>query len=358
MKHLIKIIGKFNTLFLTLIVFAYFVCLVLVLIAISPKHSYVVVPKNTHNIAYQEVSNSFQVTYRRSLNSGKIDESYGIRVSIQSRKSLDDKTDQHLDINQYQYEYTQIDGMGYYFNEVNSVTTTWSKTTYVGEGHEPACFYSRVHYTSKDNEEKVVTYKEEVLAAPTSLKKYSNGNQITLGDTTFKYQVVAKAEDDNNRVSMRVVSNTTAFFHIDIQSWILDKDGKLYPFAGIYNYTNGNWNIDNELVIKELNPKAIVCKLVCYYEGEEFEMHYIEDFANLKENYSDFEDKEATIYNTGGNSKTNKIIAICAISIAGLIIVCVVVLGAFRVRKSKIKEQNKIVDNANTQKNIDIQDKN
>ena len=339
MKSIINLIGKLNTATLAVFAALYIVCLTLVLIAVNPKYSYAIEPNCEHNTGYSEVSNSFQVIFIRDLQDNKVVENYSIRMSINSRTSFEDKTDKGYSIVRYQSEYMQTDNHEYYFDEVTNRTTSFSKTTYTGEGHEPTTFYSKLKYVDDANNAKTVTFKEKMLEKPTSLSDYANGNVVKFGDVQFIYQVVSTKTDGQQNISMRVVSTTNKAYHIDVQTWLLTEDNELLTFAGAYGLNNGTWNAYEQKVIDQLKAKAVVCKMIAYFDGEEFEMHYMAEIDSLKEAYSDFEnvDAEKVVLNQAKN--INKVIAITLISATFACVVTIVIICIVRVKKNKNKEK-------------------
>ena len=335
MKNIIKFIGKFNTATLAVFTALYIGCLIMLLIAINPKYTYYIEPDYNHNTGYSEIANSFQVIFKRNLEDGKLTENYSVRMAVNSRTSFEDKTDKNYTIVKYQAELLQTDQHEYYFDEVGNANTSWARTTYLGEGHEPSAFFAKLRYIDDNNETKTVTFKEKMFDAPKSLKDYQEGNVIKFGDVQFIYQVVKSVTDGENYISMRMVSTVNDAYHIDLQSWILTEDGDLLPFAGAYGLNNGTWNCTNEKVINELNAKAIVCKAICYYNGEEFEMHYMAIIDSMTSTYSSFENVDAKKVTQASPSDINKVIAIVAISATIACAVAIVVLCVVKVKKNK-----------------------
>lgn len=339
MKNIVKLIGKFNVATLTLVVFLYIACLILVLIAINPKYSYYVEPSYEHNTGYSELSNSYQIVYKRMLVNQKIEESYSIRTAINSRTSEDNKTDLMLSIIKYQPELLQNNGQEYYLSEASNATTSWARTTSLGEGHEPKKYFGKVTYIDSNNTHQVKTFKEEMFEAPKNLKDYTNGNAIYFGNVEFCYQVVANPDGDDQLVTMRVYTTTQKYFHIDLQTWLVTADDKYLPFAGVYGYNNSSWSIANEKVLKDLNVKAIACKLICYFEDQVYEVHNITNFSDMKNAFADVEIIEANNTYVVSIKEINKVIAYCAIGATLTCVVVTVILCAVKVKRSKNKEK-------------------
>ena len=335
MKNIIKAIGKFNISSLAIFTVIYITCLVLILIAINPKYKYDIEPNYDHNTGYSEINSSFQVVFKREKENNNIEETYAVRMTLNSRTSQEDKTDQNFAVAKFQAELMQTNGQEYYFDEVTNTTTSWARTTYIGEEHTPVGYYAKVKYVASNNETKVATFKEKFFEAQKSLKNYKNGNVIRYENADFTYQVVANKEDNDYIVSMRILSSTNHHFHIDLQTWILCEDGKLLPFVGMYGLSKSSWSIASERVLGELKPKAIVCKVISYYNNEEFEMHYMINMDDLKEAYVDIENIDAI--KIGGNieTKVNRIIAICAMSLTLVCVITVTALCVIRVKKNK-----------------------
>ena len=340
MKNIAKLIGKFNTVTLLLLVIAYIACLILLLIAVNPKYSYYVEPNYDHHTEYSELNNSFQVVYKRTLNNEKIQESYSIRTAINSRTSEVDKTDQQFTIVKYQSELKQVDNSEYYLSEISSGTTSWARTSSVGEGHEPKAYFGKVNYIDGNGERQVKSFKEEMFEKPKNLKDYTNGNFFAFGDVQFRFYVVASKDSDDTLVTMRISTTTTKHFHIDMQSWLI-ADDELLPFVGVYGHNNSTWSVANERVISNLGADGIACKLICYFEGQEYEVHYKANFSDMEQMLANVQEVNAPNCNVVSTKLVNKVIAISAVALTIACISVVVVLGAIRAKKAK-KEQNNI----------------
>ena len=338
MKNIVKLIGKFNVATLMVVVFLYIACLVLVLIAINPKYSYYVEPSYEHNTGYSELSNSYQIVYKRILNNQKIEESYSIRTAINSRTSIDNKADLMLSIVKFQPELLQTNGQEYYLSEASNATTTWARTTSLGEGHEPKKYFGKVTYVDSNNTHQTKAFKEEMFETPKNLKDYTEGNAIYFGNVEFCYQVVANPDGDDQLVTMRLYTTTQKYFHIDLQTWLVTVDDKYLPFAGIYGYNSGSWSVANERVLKDLNVKAIACKFICYFEDEEYEVHNITNFGDMKTTFADIENIEASNIHAVSIKEVNKVIAYCAIGATIACIAVTVILCAVKVKRNKNKE--------------------
>ena len=341
MKNIVKLIGKFNVATLALIVFVYIVCLVLILTAVNPKHSYYIEPDYDHNTRYSELSNSYQIVYKRVNNNQKIEESYAIRTVINSRTSEDDKSDQQLSIIKYTSELKQTNGNEHYLSEISNASTTWARTSSVGEGHEPTAYFGKVFYINQSNEHKTMTFKEEMFEKPNNLKDYTNGNLIKFDDVEFRYYVVVGTDDNDYLVTMRMSTTTQKFFHIDMQSWILTNSGELLPFIGMYGYNNSTWSVANERVINNLDAKGIVCKLICYFNNQEFELHYKADFSEMTDLFANVVDVEATNCNAIQTKLINKFIAFGAVGLTVACVATVIIIGAVKAKKNK-KAENAI----------------
>lgn len=334
MKNITKLLGKFNVATLAIFTVVYIGCVVLILMAVSPKYSYTIEPNYEHDIEYYELSNTYQIIYRRTLYNGEVEESYATRTALSSRMSAEDKSDANLSIIFYQGEFLQEDGQEYYYNEVTNTTTSWARTSSFGEGHKPVSFYGKVKYIDKENNTKVKTFKEKMLEAPASIKEYNGGNKITIDDVTFTYQVICTKNDKDYDVNMKMVSTTSNPFHIDIQTWLEDENGNLLPFVGMYGHNKNAWSVSNEKVISQLRAIRIVCEAIIYYDGETYEINYKEKLENLNQSYSEFEDIEVTKEVVKENN-VNKIIAFISLGCFVAVVGAVIIIGVVRAKKCK-----------------------
>lgn len=338
MKNIVKLIGKFNVATLALIVFIYIACLVLVLMAVNPKYSYYIEPNYEHDTGYSELSNSYQIVYRRVNNNQKIEESYAIRTVINSRTSETDKSDMQLSIVKYLSELKQTNELEYYLSEISNATTTWARTSSVGEGHEPTAYFGKVLYVDQNNEHKTKTFKEEMFEMPKKLNDYTNGNLFKFDDVEFRYYVVVGRDDNDYLVTMRMSTTTQKYFHIDMQSWLLTNRGELLPFIGIYGYNNSTWSVANERVISALDAKGIVCKLICYFDDQVYEVHYKEDFSEMTDLFANIVDKETPNCNIVTTKLINKIVAFTAVGLTLACVGAVIIIGAVRAKRNKKTE--------------------
>ena len=352
MKNIAKLIGRFNTISLVILTIIYIGCLVLILIAVNPKYSYEMEPNYEHDINFSEISNSYQIIYRREMEDEKLKETYGIRSTINSRTSIEDNTDSQFTIVSYQSEFIQNDKKETYFNDVTSATTTWARTSSYGEGHEPVAFYGRIKYIDANNETKSKTFKEKMFEKPTSINRYGNGNVISFDDVTFTYQTIATTVDDGYNVSMRIVSSTTAPFHIDLQTWLLDDNNNLLPFVGMYNYNVRNWSVTGEKVISELHAKSIICKAICYYNNQSFELNYKVDFSDMKQTYAEYENIEAKRIDPESHKTINTVVAYILLGLFTAVVLVVILIAVIRTKHKK-SENNTSSDMPQNQKNID-----
>lgn len=355
MKNINRIIGKLNVATLALIVAIYITALILILIAVNPKHNYVVEPDYDHVTDYDELSNRFQVIFRRTSSSGKINETYSIRSSIVSRTTVDDNTDVAYVISKYQMEAMEESNKEYYFSEQTNHQTPWSYNTSLGSEHTPVAMYSSLKYIDNEGNAKYKNYKEEFLEAPNKLKNYTDGNKINFGDDSFTYQIIGTKDENNDYlISMRLRRTMMTYFHIDLQTWLVDDDGNLLPFIGVYNHTKEEWSVSSERVIKELKAKAIVCRLICYYQGQTFELNYKVELENIKSSYNQFEDIDAINAINKENSSLNKVIAIICVSCAFVVIITTTTIAFIRVKKGKKSASLE----QETKKDIDTEAKN
>ena len=116
------------------------------------------------------------------------------------------------------------------------------------------------------NEEKIVNqikYHEEVLTIDESKENYSD----KLEDVDIKYSELLK--DERKYYNINIDFKDLNSGHIDLQSWILTSDGKLYPFLGIYHYQLDRGNYDSigyEEIDKNIEIVKIYFKINHYYD--------------------------------------------------------------------------------------------
>jgi hypothetical protein len=136
----------------------------------------------------------------------------------------------------------------------------------------------------EDNVSKVLRISEEVL---TLGKKELNDEAFNNSEVDLSFKIKDINEDKYEGFITVDPLDKEAKYHINLQSWLVTKDGKIYPFLGLYNYSHqAKFNPSYQSTIyKNLNVDYIYAKLECRdLDGNISRIYYKEAIGNLLEN--------------------------------------------------------------------------
>lgn len=120
---------------------------------------------------------------------------------------------------------------------------------------------------------KVINYSEDLISFDSNAK-YSQ----TCEDFIFEFNDCSINGEKYNRYKLNMIINNDKSGHIDMQSFIECKDGKIYPYLGIYHYNleRGNFNsVSDDKIDKEYEINKVYY-IVNYYslDGELTQYYY------------------------------------------------------------------------------------
>jgi len=320
-----RIISKINKSGLILIVVVYVLILSFALSMIGKDISYVNEPDYEHQFYHSQISPQITMIGIRDYDDdhGHVHTKYSVGVNISGRQI--DKKDPNYKINSFRmFASTNaklIDekpNSTHYFTEHTTYSTpiTHSFTVDSSEsGVHPSTFYVRLQY--EDNgAEKIATFKEEVFLQPTSdeidamdewynLNKENSpsaANILAFNDPStpvgvMEVQAYKKTDDKGNYtgvylggVRLTVNDKITDNFHIDMQSWVITKNGEYLPFIGVYNYTgvSKRFSSSGREINEKDKPEYIAVKVVYRDKSnqQEYVSYFKQDITKIKGTFS------------------------------------------------------------------------
>ena len=120
---------------------------------------------------------------------------------------------------------------------------------------------------------KVINYSEDLIIFD------DKANYLeTFEDYTFEFLDCSIDGEKNNRYKLNMFINNNKEGHIDMQSFIECKDGKVYPYLGIYHYNleRGSFNSVSDDKLDKVYEISKVYYIINYYDlnGELTQYYY------------------------------------------------------------------------------------
>lgn len=312
-----RIISKINKTGLILLIICYIAILSVALSFVGKDISYISEPNYEHKFYDNEITPQIAITGLRTFDdSNEMTLKYRFYVSISGR--LVNNVDPKYDITNFRMfantKATLTDkqpNSTYFFTEHTTYKTPVSHQFVMDnsqKGQNPSTVYVRLQY-EKDKVTKVSTFKENIYLQPTSddilgMNNWYDANIDTkpsatsisgakdLNKSVGTLEVISyKNLDTNNKetgvyktgMKIKIRDNSIKKFHIDMQSWILTKDGEYLPFIGVYNYTgySKTYTASVSDIDYRLNPEYIVAKLTYLDENnKEYNTCYFKQNIN------------------------------------------------------------------------------
>jgi len=290
----------------------YIILLFVLLAIISPKNDYIIIPPYEHVEYAETVNPQIEVLSNRTYNesTGNVDLTYRIIARLTGRYI--DGTDPRYELERLQMSASTTTNRMHYFNERTSSSLTNFRTPRSDSfsmsnreyENEPKQIFMNVEYFDKEENLHKETFREDIFEL-NKKRQFNQNRKIAHNDgteeiTDVELQIIAVKNEDDYEMNIRIiVQDKSKKYHVDMQTWIVTEDGDTLPFAGVYNYSDertsytlsNRASMNERRVVSELKPKQIYAKLVYYVVGEEPQtIQYYEEFANLKENFSDLVD--------------------------------------------------------------------
>ena len=322
-----RIISKINKSGLILIIALYIVILSLALGMVGKEISYINEPNYEHQFYNKEISPQITLVGVREFDEDHNHAHTKFNVSVNIAGRHVDSKDPNYKINSFRMfanTKTNLDDSKpsgtHYFTEHTTystpITHTFTMNSSDGNGY-PSTLYVRLQYNKNENtNDKITTFKEDVFLQPTETdidgmndwyninieKSPSAANMLAYNDQTKPVGVIEvqayKETDENGKntgkylagVRLTVNDNITDNFHIDMQSWVITKDGEYIPFIGVYNYTgiSKRFTSSGKEIDEKDKPAYIAVKVV--YTDETNKTEYVsyikQDISKIKGTFS------------------------------------------------------------------------
>ena len=366
-----NIIGKMNKTSLVLIVICYVGVLLFALNMIKSDFVYLNEPNYEHQVYNEEISPQISIVGLRTFDEN--DEQtlkYSISVNVSARYDAGGTDPKYKITNFRMFASTKAKltddnpNSTYYFTEHTTFSTPITHTFTVDneyKGQHPSTFYVRLQYET-NNGTNIETFKENVFVLPTEQEKslmsewfnnnYEEGKKISAININasksenpvgiLEFQVRKSTDEDKKGIydtglRIRITDTNVEKFHIDMQSWIVTKNGDYLPFIGVYNYTGPSLRYTNTYreVDERLNPEYIVAKIV--YRDKN--TNKIEEVSYFKQKFTNINETFSTNVETGDDSgdviSSNKGIFTAVAIVSSVAILSVTVAVSYVVLKKK-----------------------
>ena len=368
-----RIISKINKTGLILIIAVYVAILSFALSTVGKEISYITEPNYEHQFYNKEISPQITVVGVRDFDDdhGHAHASYSVSVNIAGRHV--DSKDPNYKIESFRMfantkeELIDNELSGtHYFTEHTTYSTPITHSFTMDGTHDaghPSTFYVRLQYEDNDVT-KVETFKENVFLVPTADDKDGMDDWYNLNSDTapsavnilgskdlnspvgiFEAQSFMDTDEDGKetgiyKAGVRISLNETVSkkFHVDMQSWIVTKEGEYLPFIGVYNYTGPSKKFTKSLIDinEELQPEFIVAKVV--FRDENNKTEYVSYFKQeIKKINSSFvtNQQPGLDVDAGTITKNDRGLYIALTIISSVVLVGAVVAGSYLFLKKK-----------------------
>lgn len=298
------------------LIIGYLLILTLLVVLVTPKYSYIVVPEYEHVVYNEDIFPQITLVGLRTFDDNdKMTTRYSVQAKLSGRLN-DQNNDSKLDIVRFQMSAYLTTNKMYYFTEHTNRTTPISHTYTMSstdvEKNVPDQFFVKLRYKDTNGVEKIASFLEDVmLTRPAG--NYTTNNKIFStvspdnADLELRYRATSSEESYLTSVSI-IVRDQTQKFHVDMQSWIYTEAGEYLPFIGVYGYSDQKYNytLSNRDVNLKLNPKEIHTYLSYYVEGanntvEKKTLLHKASFASLLSNDVDIPEEPTTTPATESN---------------------------------------------------------
>ncbi|MFA5543005.1 MAG: hypothetical protein WC008_02930 [Bacilli bacterium] len=260
------------------LIIGYLLILTLLIVLITPKYSYIVIPQYEHVVYNEDIFPQITLVGLRSFDENdKMTTRYSVQAKLSGRLN-EDNNDSKLDILRFQMSAFLTTNKMYYFTEHTNrqtpISHTYTMSSTDTEKNIPDEFFIKLRYKDSSGQEKAASFLEDVmLERPagnyTSNTKIFSTTSPDNADLELRYRVTQNDTAYQTSVSI-IVRDQTEKFHVDMQSWIYTEAGEYLPFIGVYGYSDQKYNytLSNREVNLKLEPQEIHTYLSYYVEGD------------------------------------------------------------------------------------------
>lgn len=292
-KQILTFPNKLNTITILLIIILYLFILVFLTEVLPPKNDYIIKPDYEHIFYYNDVNSYVKVIgniRKETLNEGKDNE----KEILVPKYSIVTYASPNLNenIKGYEFNFGAIygdDNLNYFpsIKQPGKIHSYQMLSLQKVSGNNVKSIFGNLNYY-KNDDKYTYEFREDLFqlsSKDSKSKKYNN----VLSNDYFEFNLDFRENTVNNdRYSGTIgfeVKDPTKKYHMDMQTWIINEDGEIFQFLGIYNFhtKSGEFKSNtNETIYKYVKPKQIYLEAVFYNENEEpIELYYKTDFTNL-----------------------------------------------------------------------------
>lgn len=254
------------------ILYAGILTLILSLTTLSPKeiYSYPYVPNYEHLTYNDDVGTLLKIVYQYDFDiNNKLDKSIGINTILNTFPGRETKN------RKFMPKALLTNGKMHYFSQYDNYENVNHHLNFPN-GTDPKSIFIAMEYIDKEGQKKYYTLREDLFTlSKDDLNKY----QETYDNTNIIITIQSEQGENNIMVDLNInvkdisTDQQKLFYHVDVQTWVVTKDKKIYPFIGFYNFTNIQRNTMSDYgkyIPVKLNAEYFYVKVKYYNSLDKF----------------------------------------------------------------------------------------
>lgn len=282
---------------IVVILMIYLVVAISVAAVCFPKYDYTSVPNYTHTSS-QKVSVYLKLSTKLTVDkNGAVEEKQTVTAYLNDNSSVNgsEEKDENLMANYEISGLTKNDTMDYFYSGSRS---TYSKLPIVHtlvsdkvvKGGTYQKLFGNIAYETIDSEgnteNRTYRFAEEMMTLSKKEKNQAENTKKIYQDV-LNFSISVSKSSDSDLYVVTTTANvkiTAKLYHMDYQSWVVDKKGNVYPLVGFYNvyYAEKAGLTSVNSVAEKLEPEYIIVKaFVTNSYGGRTSVFYKEKFSDL-----------------------------------------------------------------------------
>lgn len=293
MNKLNERLSKLNSIGIMLILIIYAGLLSVLFVLITPQKNYAVSPAYNHETGYSDLNAYYSIRNIYSYSGGEVLSTLATRYYIFTNISKDNKQDYNASVIRASVSAVTTNKSNYFYNDQQSRQTPLPVSTnlYYSKSQNEAYQIKEVNfeirYFNADGIDTIKEFKDVMFDVPKSKAKFDDEASVTVGGETFTYYCINTATTADGKISMRITSTDKGTYHIDLQTWIYSSDGKIYPYIGVYGFSEGtSWSTSEESLPRQMDAEYILCSAIIYNDGEVGKINYKVKVSELAKSYN------------------------------------------------------------------------
>ncbi|MDD4211962.1 MAG: hypothetical protein PHY42_00980 [Bacilli bacterium] len=304
-------IVKLNRPSFVILITAYLAILVLIIFFISPDTSrFVIRPNYEHDLFPEEVRVRYEMVPRYVYDEEKDETKVNYSLASMLQGTFDEgNVDPRYVVKRFQASVYLSSNTMKYLSEKANYQTTISHTLPLnldGKQIYPETVYTVIKYEDKEStiktqrsqEDFMLELKDRSLFTRVSTISHMEGEgeaATEVVDVRLAFEKVEDSASKTYEIGTRILLKDYAHrYHIDMQSWVVAENGKVYPFIGVYGFWNQStyYRVTSVKFPQQLKPEYIYSELH-YYTPVDDEVGYKDEvirymvrIANLPNNVS------------------------------------------------------------------------